>query len=128
MAPKAMKAANTSTLPVKGKEIDIGAIDKILERWNAAKLKEEEAKKEIESCKTQVESAMLKTGMETLKTSSFQVDKRTQSRESCSKKDLPSEIWKKYAKTSTFTVLAFKRLGGKAPKAAAKAKGKATKK
>eukprot|EP00440_Ansanella_granifera_P061180 gb/GFBE01066322.1/.p1 GENE.gb/GFBE01066322.1/~~gb/GFBE01066322.1/.p1 ORF type:complete len:122 (+),score=54.57 gb/GFBE01066322.1/:1-366(+) len=113
--------------------LDLAAVEKVLQKWNAAKKREQEASKEVESCKTEVEKVMMKTGMDVIKTSSFEVTKRQQSRESVSKADLPKEIFEKYAKTSSFVVLSLKEVkGGKssAPKAAAKAKGvmKSTKK
>merc|ERR1740121_2216343 len=61
-----------------------------------------------------------------LQTASFKVNKRKQSRESVSVKDLPADVKERYAKTSEFTVMTFTPLAGKAGKA--KAKAKATKK
>eukprot|EP00927_Polykrikos_kofoidii_P013549 TRINITY_DN1589_c0_g1_i10.p1 TRINITY_DN1589_c0_g1~~TRINITY_DN1589_c0_g1_i10.p1 ORF type:complete len:144 (-),score=37.10 TRINITY_DN1589_c0_g1_i10:222-593(-) len=111
MAPKAKDS---------GASLDIGALEETLEKWNDAKEREQAAHKEIEACKTSVEAILMKTGMSSVTTPNFQVDKRTQTRESVSKKDLPGDIWAKYAKTSEFSILAFKRLGK------AKAKSKAT--
>mmetsp|Transcript_125942 Transcript_125942/g.350887 ORF Transcript_125942/g.350887 Transcript_125942/m.350887 type:complete len:140 (+) Transcript_125942:61-480(+) len=111
------KKAESATLPVKGGTgLDLEALQGTLEKWNAAKKQEEEAKKIIESCKTEVETTMMKTGMSVIKTATFEVSKRSQTRESVSKADLPADVWKKYAKMSEFTVLALKDLG--------KAKGK----
>eukprot|EP00420_Gonyaulax_spinifera_P028021 CAMPEP_0197895298 /NCGR_PEP_ID=MMETSP1439-20131203/36941_1 /TAXON_ID=66791 /ORGANISM="Gonyaulax spinifera, Strain CCMP409" /LENGTH=134 /DNA_ID=CAMNT_0043515723 /DNA_START=63 /DNA_END=467 /DNA_ORIENTATION=+ len=108
-APSPKKGSATTT----GSGLDIEAVQKILERWAEAKKQQEAAGKEIEACKTQVESTMLSTGMTTIKTASYEVSKRMQSRESVSKADLPADIWKKYAKTSEFSVLSFKDLGKK---------------
>lgn len=51
---------------------------------------------------------MLREGVDRITAGSFEVTKRTQSRESRSKKDLPAEIWSQCVKTSDFTVLALK--------------------
>merc|ERR1740121_2596228 len=59
-----------------------------------------------------------------LATAKYKVNKRKQSRESVSVKDLPADIRAKYAKTSEFTVMAFTALKG-ARSAAGKAKAKA---
>eukprot|EP00933_Yihiella_yeosuensis_P007022 TRINITY_DN111899_c0_g1_i1.p1 TRINITY_DN111899_c0_g1~~TRINITY_DN111899_c0_g1_i1.p1 ORF type:complete len:121 (-),score=44.34 TRINITY_DN111899_c0_g1_i1:150-512(-) len=107
--------------------LDLSSLDAVVKKWNDAKKREQEAHKEIEACKTQIEAAMMKTGVEVIKTSHFEVTKRMQSRESVSKADLPKDIFEKYKKTSTFAVLSCKesKAGGKeaAPKAKAKAKG-----
>merc|ERR1740121_1320868 len=64
-----------------------------------------------------------------LATAKYKVDKRKQSRESVSLKDLPADIRAMYAKTSEFTVMAFTPLTGKRSAAGkAKAKAKGTKK
>uniref|UniRef100_A0A7S1RS52 Uncharacterized protein n=1 Tax=Alexandrium catenella TaxID=2925 RepID=A0A7S1RS52_ALECA len=93
-----------------GTGLDLGAVDDILAKWSEAKKREDAAKKEVEACKTEVEATMMRTGMTAIRTSSFEVAKRQQSRESVSKADLPADIWKKYAKTSEFSVLALKEL------------------
>eukprot|EP00747_Dinoflagellata_sp_TGD_P185115 gnl/TRDRNA2_/TRDRNA2_41447_c0_seq1.p1 gnl/TRDRNA2_/TRDRNA2_41447_c0~~gnl/TRDRNA2_/TRDRNA2_41447_c0_seq1.p1 ORF type:complete len:121 (+),score=36.67 gnl/TRDRNA2_/TRDRNA2_41447_c0_seq1:45-407(+) len=113
----------SSTAKAKG-GLDLGSIEKVLAKWHAAKKAQDAASKEIESCKTQVEATMAKTGQTVITTSSFSVDKRKQSRESVSVKDLPADIRAKYAKTSEFTVLTLKEIGGKAKGANPKAKGK----
>merc|ERR1712031_52705 len=86
-------------------------------KWHDAKAKLDEVSKEcnpiIEACKTAVEAAMAKSGDKVITSQSFTVEKRTQSRESCSKKDLPADIWEQYAKTSQFNTLTLKPLGGK---------------
>lgn len=105
--------------------LDLGAVEKILQRWSDAKKKEAEASKDIEACKTQIEATMLKIGQDALTTACFEVTKRTQSRESVSKADLPSDIFAKYAKKSTFVVLSLKETKGSNAKAKAKPKAKA---
>merc|ERR1719162_1180424 len=96
-----------------GTGFDLAAIEAELQKWSEAKKQEDAAKKTIESCKTAVQAAMLKTGLTVITTASMEVTKRTQSRESVSKADLPADIWKKFAKMSEFTVLALKELKSK---------------
>merc|ERR1740122_380549 len=69
-APASPKKAVVAT---SGSGLDLEAIQKVLERWNDAKKQQEAAGKEIEACKTQVESTMLSTGMMNIKTGSFEV-------------------------------------------------------
>mmetsp|Transcript_9373 Transcript_9373/g.13878 ORF Transcript_9373/g.13878 Transcript_9373/m.13878 type:complete len:132 (-) Transcript_9373:64-459(-) len=121
-----------------GKSLDLTGLDEVLDKWNWAKGEEAAMKKKIEECKTQVEAFLAKENVTELTTSKYKVNKRMQSRESVSKKDVPENIWNEYAKKSEFAVLAFTALTGKrsakskakakakaAGKAAAKAKGKA---
>eukprot|EP00928_Gymnodinium_smaydae_P071829 TRINITY_DN55311_c0_g1_i1.p2 TRINITY_DN55311_c0_g1~~TRINITY_DN55311_c0_g1_i1.p2 ORF type:complete len:125 (+),score=25.79 TRINITY_DN55311_c0_g1_i1:63-437(+) len=107
------------------KSVDLTGLDKTLEKWNWAKGEQAAMHKVIETCKTEVEKLMLKHGVDELKTDRYCVKKSTQSRESVSKKDLPANLWSKYAKTSTFSVLHFKSLGKMAAAMKAKAKAKA---
>ncbi len=114
MAPKGKAKAKAAP-----KENDASNMEDVLQKWHEAKAMEDDAKKIIESCKTAVEMQMAKTGQTCIATVSFTVDKRTQSRESVSVKDLPADIRAQYAKTSEFSVLTLKPVGGK-PKAKAK--------
>mmetsp|Transcript_112252 Transcript_112252/g.281274 ORF Transcript_112252/g.281274 Transcript_112252/m.281274 type:complete len:127 (+) Transcript_112252:85-465(+) len=109
------------------KSLDLASLDKVLDTWNWAKGEEAAMKKKIEDCKTQVEAFLVKSGVTDLVTAKYKVQKRMQSREGVSKKDMPADIWAKYAKKSEFSVLAFTALTGKRS-AAAKAKAKAKEK
>mmetsp|Transcript_34685 Transcript_34685/g.100015 ORF Transcript_34685/g.100015 Transcript_34685/m.100015 type:complete len:135 (+) Transcript_34685:80-484(+) len=99
-------------------------LDKVLDTWNWAKGEEAAMKKKIEDCKTQVEAFLKKQGVSELVTPKYKVNKRSQSREGISKKDVPANVWSQYAHKSEFTVLAFTALTGKRS-AAAKKKAKA---
>ncbi|CAE7666911.1 unnamed protein product [Symbiodinium sp. CCMP2592] len=102
------------------------ALDLVLQKWAWAKGEEAAMKKTIEMCKTQVEKAMQERKTEVINTGAYEVKKSQRQTEHVSKKDLPANIWSKYAKTSKFSVLAFKALKGKgAMKSKAKAKAKA---
>eukprot|EP00401_Gymnodinium_catenatum_P081156 CAMPEP_0117518146 /NCGR_PEP_ID=MMETSP0784-20121206/31982_1 /TAXON_ID=39447 /ORGANISM="" /LENGTH=131 /DNA_ID=CAMNT_0005314059 /DNA_START=69 /DNA_END=464 /DNA_ORIENTATION=- len=104
------KDSKAKNAPAESKTFDTGSMEEVLQNWSDAKAAETAAHKEVEKCKTLVEAEMLKTGMDCIKTASFEVSKRMQSRESCSKQDLPADIWSKYAKTSEFPVLSLKEL------------------
>mmetsp|Transcript_110728 Transcript_110728/g.319887 ORF Transcript_110728/g.319887 Transcript_110728/m.319887 type:complete len:129 (-) Transcript_110728:70-456(-) len=107
----------TTVASVSGSNDD-AALEEVLRKWCEAKEREAEAHKEVEACKTKVEAEMMKRGTDSLKTESYEVTKRTQSRESVGKADLPADIWATYAKSSSFTVLALKELAGKKKKKA----------
>mmetsp|Transcript_2299 Transcript_2299/g.4792 ORF Transcript_2299/g.4792 Transcript_2299/m.4792 type:complete len:125 (+) Transcript_2299:125-499(+) len=111
--------------PKAGGSLNLDDLDKVLATWNWAKGEEAAMKKKIEECKTKVEAVLKKTGMDELSTSNYKVSKRTQARESVSKKDLPADVWATYAKKSEFSVLTFTALKGKRASATAKAKAKA---
>ncbi|CAL1172091.1 unnamed protein product [Cladocopium goreaui] len=107
------------------------AIELVLQKWAWAKGEEAAMKKTIEMCKTQVEKALKERGSMEIITDNYEVKKSMRKTEHVSKKDLPAAIWSKYAKTSEFSVLAFKskkamKSAAKAPKAKAKAKAKSS--
>ncbi len=103
--------------------MDLAGLDKVLDTWNWAKGEQAAMANKIEECRTQVEDFLAKNGVTDLVTTRYKVSKRMQSREYVSKKDLPANIWAKYAKKSKFAVLFFTALTGKRS-AAAKAKAK----
>ena len=119
MAPKAKtRAAGKAegTKKESNKESSPSSVssnfEAVLRKWSEAKAAAAAAEKEVEECKSQVEVEMRKQGTDTIKTAAFEVTKRKQSRESCSKKDLPADVWAQYAKVSEFTVLALKQFKG----------------
>ena len=79
----------------------------------------------MEECKTQVEAFLVKARATDLTTAKYKVQKRLQSREGISKKDVPANIWTQYAKKSEFAILTFIAL---AKKRCAFGKSKAKKK
>merc|ERR1712232_831247 len=96
-APAKGKAGKAKENDITKKACDDAKMEGVLQTWFDAKKKEDEAKKIIESCKTAVEARLAKSGDTLLVTPSFTVNKNEQSRESVSKKDLPADIWSKYA-------------------------------
>merc|ERR1712125_192159 len=61
-------------------------LDKVLEKWNWAKREEAAMKKIIKKCKTEVESKMLKAGVDKLSTARYAVSKSQQSRSTSPRK------------------------------------------
>eukprot|EP00438_Fugacium_kawagutii_P002605 Skav201656 [mRNA] locus=scaffold641:93007:94992:+ [translate_table: standard] len=101
------------------------AIELVLQKWAWAKGEQAAMRlaKTIEMCKTQVEKALKERGSMEIITDNYEVKKSMRRKtEHVSKKDLPAAIWSKYAKTSEFSVLAFK---SKKPMKGAKAAPKA---
>jgi len=111
----------------KGMDEEARKVDKVERKkekdkqYRREKRQEEAAmKKQIETCKTLVEKALAQRSTTEIKVGKYSVKKSMRTSEYVSKKDLPAEIWQKYAKTSEFSVLQFK-----APASAAKPKEKA---
>lgn len=104
--------------------LDCAKLDKILATWNWAKREEAAMNKKIQECKTHVDAAMMKAGITSFDTGKYKVEKRAQTREGVSKKDVPANVWSLFAKTSEYTVLSLAPLTGKRS-ATAKAKAKA---
>merc|ERR1711977_597062 len=94
------------------------AFDAVCQKWNWAKQEQAAMAKTVEQCKTAIEKMLLTKKVSEIKTDSYEVKKSTQSREFCSKKDMPLNVWNQYCKKSTFSVLALKPL--KSAKAKAK--------
>ena len=94
-------------------KLNLTGIDKILDEWNRAKGLEEATKKNIMKYRAQVEAFLVKARATDLNTGKYKVQKRLQSREGISKKDVPVNIWAQYAKESEFTLLAFTAFTGK---------------
>merc|ERR1711924_353918 len=94
----------------------------ICQKWNWAKQEQAAMAKTIEQCKTAIEKMLMSKKADEIVTDSYEVKKSTQSREFLSKKDCPANVWSKYCKSSTFSVLSLK--AKKSAKAKAKAKAK----
>ena len=99
--------------------------DAVCQKWNWAKSEKAAMEKIVEQSKTAIENMLMDRRTNEIKTESYEVKKSEQSREFVTKKDMPADIWDKYAKKSSFSVLALKPL--KSANAKAKAKAKARK-
>lgn len=79
--------------------------EQLFERWNTIKEQIRTLQKEEDTIKTRIKSVMGKINKNTLTTPSYQVKISNITRESLSKKDCPSEVWQKYCKKTTFSML-----------------------
>ena len=98
--------------------LDLTRLDQLLDLWNWYRDQEVATKKKSEECRTQVEAFLVKAGTTDLTTAKYKVERRLQSNEGISKKDVPADIWTQYARKSLFTtILTFKRCAARKAKA-----------
>jgi len=83
-------------------EDSISKIKEAVEEWYKAKEKVTFYEKQSEKLKQQVIDYMKNKEVETLVTTNYVVSKKSMSRDSLSKKDVPDDIWKKYAKNISY--------------------------
>lgn len=83
---------------------DKSSVKKYIEEWSKLKASIASQEKEMEKYKSKVIEYMNKNEIETLVADDFIVKSSKCNRESISKSDLPSEIWKKYCKSSSYYV------------------------
>ena len=89
--------------------LDFTRLDQLLDLWNWYRDQAAASQEKIEEYKTKVESLLAKAGTSHLATAKYRVERRLQSSEGISQKDVPDYIWKQYAKKSLFTtILTFK--------------------
>lgn len=83
-------------------ESDKDRIKKYVEDWHKYKTVISEFEMKMEQAKKKVIDYMKDNDSATLYTDDFIIKSTQQTRESISKKDLPEDIWKKYAKENKF--------------------------
>jgi len=83
-------------------EDSISKIKEAVEEWYKAKEKVTFYEKQSEKLKQQVIEYMKNKEVESLVTTNYVVSKKSMSRDSLSKKDVPDDIWKKYAKNISY--------------------------
>ncbi len=83
-------------------EDSVSKIKEAVEEWYKAKEKVAFYEKQSEKLKQQVIDYMKNKEVETLVTTNYVVSKKSMSRDSLSKKDVPDDIWKKYAKNISY--------------------------
>jgi len=83
-------------------EDSISKIKEAVEEWHKAKEKVAFYEKQSEKLKQQVIEYMKNKEVETLVTTNYIVSKKSMSRDSLSKKDVPDDVWKKYAKNISY--------------------------
>ena len=83
-------------------EDSVSKIKEAVEEWYKAKEKVAFYEKQSEKLKQQVIDYMKNKEVETLVTTNYVVSKKSMSRDSLSKKDVPDDVWKKYAKNISY--------------------------
>lgn len=78
-------------------------LDTILEKWSYAKQQKVKHEQECDTYKGAVERYMKKKNSNVLKGKTFNVTKRTVTRQQLSKQNVPKDIWHMYATRVTYT-------------------------
>ena len=85
-------------------------IDELLELWNTTKQKITELEKKCDKYKAYVEKLMEKRNINILSGTQFTVNRTEVKRTSISRKDVPLDIWNKYANNNTYFMYHLKKL------------------
>lgn len=88
--------------------MDNKEISEKVEDWYKAKEKAAFYEKEAEKLKKKIINHMIQEQLDSIKTVNFSVTKKSISRESLSKKDVPDDIWKKYSKEISYDTYTIK--------------------
>ena len=99
------------------------AFDAVCAKWKWAKQEQAAMAKTVEQCKTAVEKMLQSKKVSEIETDLYLVKKSCRSREYMSKKDVPLNVWSKYCRPKTFSILSLHPL--KSVKAKSKDKSKA---
>jgi hypothetical protein len=83
-------------------------LSQIIREWEEKRRNIKILESEVKIHRTKIITAMDKRNASEIKNGNTIITKRTQLRESVSKKNLPSDIWDKYKTNSEFTVLTVK--------------------
>lgn len=81
------------------------SIDTLLDKWHGLKEKMAKMSKDEELIRKKIQKVMEKNEEKILNTSQYTVKRSVRSRETVSKKSLPSDIWDKYKNRITYTVM-----------------------
>jgi hypothetical protein len=81
---------------------DLVMIKEAVEEWYKAKEKVAFYEKQVDKLKQKVIEYMKEKEVETIVTTNYIVSKRVLSRDSLTKKDVPEDIWKKYARNLSY--------------------------
>ena len=81
---------------------DLIKIKEAVEEWYKAKEKVAFHEKQVDKLRQKVIEYMKDKEVETIVTTNYIVSKRNMSRDSLSKKDVPEDIWKQYAKNLSY--------------------------
>jgi hypothetical protein len=83
-------------------------IDELLQHWQSTKEEISLLEKKCEKYKKISERMMITEGTNTLSSKDYTVTRKMLCRESLAKKDVPSDVWKKYAKQVSYPVFYLK--------------------
>jgi hypothetical protein len=78
-------------------------IDNLLSNWFEAKQRIIELEKKCDKYKSIADKVLNMRGEDSIKSKTFKLTKSDIERQSISKKDVPKDIWKTYAKLSSFS-------------------------
>ncbi len=81
---------------------DLVIIKEAVEEWYKAKEKVAFYEKQVDKLKQKVIEYMKEKEVETIVTTNYIVSKRVLSRDSLAKKDVPEDVWKKYARNLSY--------------------------
>lgn len=84
-------------------------INTLLQRWNDTKEKIKEYEMKCEKYKKIAEKLMEKSGATHLTGDVYKVERRDISKSSIAKKNVPSDIWEKYATTASYSAFYLKK-------------------
>jgi hypothetical protein len=83
--------------------MEVSDICALLEKWAESKSEITALEKKIDKYKRLANRVMDQKGDNTIFTTDYKLSRKEISRTTIAKKDVPKEIWKKYARTSTYT-------------------------
>lgn len=86
-------------------------MDKLLEKWYNIKQDISRLAKEEEDIKIKIKTGMKAKKLTAFRTTNYRVKLTNMTRESLSKKDCPKDIWSKYCKTSSYSMIKLESLG-----------------
>ena len=84
-------------------------LDAFLQEWESIKRNIAKLTKEADECKSVIEDYMRKHNTTTIRTKTYTVTKGDRQRMDLSRKDVPDEIWNKYAKSNKFTAITMRK-------------------
>ena len=83
--------------------VDVSDICALLQKWAESKAEIADLEKKIDKYKRLANRVMDQKGDNTITTTEYKLSRKEISRTTIAKKDVPKEIWKKYARTCTYT-------------------------
>ena len=77
-------------------------LDTLLTKWDESKKRKIQCEKECEQYRSAVERFMNKKNTDTIDASNFIVSRRSTTRQSMAKSNVPLDLWNRYSTRSTF--------------------------